>query len=405
MLHNASQRFNPRKKEISLQNYLGKQSNDLTPVGTFSSSFEEQLSSSTGTLTRERSKQVNGLHSYGVQPNTTNHLECINETVSSSGSRKRRTRDSPCAHEEVEKANVSRKPKRRPPSQSTFSLSTVPKRGLKLMTLTICDAIQGHGSTTYAQLAQDLALVLGIPLPASSELKNDPNMAILEKNIRRRVYDCLNVLIAIGIIEKTDGGRYLKWIGKTNFLTEQCHSGSSSPNVNMHKETCSGIAKYHKNAMNEQLLSQLEQKRKTLEEKRENLELLRRQENAFQRLIDRNKKLSRQYYVRESKIELPFILVRTPPSSEIFLETTEDQTMMKFKFTELFYLHGDAEVVTGLESIQTHCSKSSSPGLIASTDHHPLSLDWKHHEEEDNWLPCEKENLPYFTANNYQLSA
>ncbi|EME28257.1 Transcription factor Dp [Galdieria sulphuraria] len=404
MLQNASQRFNPRKKEISLQNYIGKHSDDLTLVGTFPSSLEERASSSNGMSTIQSSKQVNGRYYYNnMQSNTTNPVQSIDETVSSSNSRKRRKRDPPSAHEELEKTNVTRKPKRRPPSQSTFSLSTVPKRGLKLMTLTICDAIQGHGSTTYAQLAQDLALVLGIPLPASSELKNDPNMAILEKNIRRRVYDCLNVLIAIGIIEKTDGGRYLKWVGKTNFSYDQCHSISSSPNVNTQREeTCSGIASYHKNSMNEQLLSQLEQKRKTIEEKRENLELLRRQECAFQRLIDRNRKFSRQYCFQESKIELPFILVRTPSSSEIFLETTEDQTMMKFKFTELFYLHGDAEVVTNLEAMQTNYSKSSSPGLSASTDHHPPLLDLK---REEDWLPCDKENLPYFTTNNYQLSA
>lgn len=325
--------------------------------------------------------------------NKTNHTDSVYEVLSPRIRKKRRRADSPVIDNESEQTTVPPKSKRRPPSQSTFSLSTVKKRGLKLMTLTICDAIQGHGSTTYAQLAQDLALVLGIPLSASSELKNDPNMAILEKNIRRRVYDCLNVLIATGIIEKTDGGRYLKWIGKMNFSSDQDPNTSSNVH-STNRETFSETATYHKTCVNEQLLSQLEQKKRAIQEKRENLELLRRQESAFQRLIDRNNKLSQRCYDQDSKIELPFILVRTPPSCEIFLETTEDQTMMKFKFTELFYLHGDAEVVTGLESIQT------SPTWTASLEgHHTTPLKVK-----ESWFPSDKENLPNCTANAYQLS-
>eukprot|EP00871_Galdieria_phlegrea_P003623 jgi/Galph1/4261/GphlegSOOS_G2900.1 len=302
--------------------------------------------------------------------------------------------------------DYSKKPKRKQPSPSSFALSTVPKRGLKLMAVTICDAVQGHGSTTYAQLAQDIALVLGIPLPAGSELKNDPNMAVLEKNIRRRVYDCLNVLIAIGVIEKTGGGRYLQWVGRANVPTNESTTTYDTTLkkieiVNANNSGCHS-------SMTAQLSSQLEQKRKNVEAKRETFEMLCKQESAFQRLIERNRKLSKETCDADSKIELPFILVRTPLSSEIFLETTEDQTMMKFKFTEIFHLHGDAEIVTGLESLEPNdwrqqTSKSESNSESTS----------QQRNKENNCLTCAekqllcgKENVPVLaqeTVSAYQM--
>jgi len=414
MLRNTRQRMNQRKKEISVQNHLEKQpQTDLNVFQGFASEKQGSLSSgmlkcvyisssfaliSLGTLGYEESKQRNGLHAHDKQSKVENHLQYEKESFSTG--RKRRRSLSSSVDEEMETSSVTGKPKRRPPSQSTLSLSTVPNRGLKLMTLTICDAIQGHGSTTYSQLAQDLALVLGIPLPASSELKNDPSMAILEKNIRRRVYDCLNVLIAIGLIEKTEGGRTLKWVGKMNFSSEQDQSPSSSPSVNSCRDNFSGISSFQKSFKNDQLLSQLHQKRRMIEEKRENLELLKRQECAFQKLIDRNRKLPQHCYDRDSKIELPFILVRTPPSSEIFLETTEDQTMMKFKFTQVFYLHGDAEVVTRLETNQSNFSKTS-PELRGMTDNYTMKQQL---EQVEDWLPDDKENIPYFISKDYTVS-
>ncbi|KAI8084468.1 E2F/DP family winged-helix DNA-binding domain-containing protein [Halteromyces radiatus] len=77
------------------------------------------------------------------------------------------------------------------------------KKGLRLFSQHVCDILQQRGRSTYNQLVQQLIEELNET--PSFESTCDP------KNIRRRVYDALNVLMAIDFITKDK--KEIRWKG------------------------------------------------------------------------------------------------------------------------------------------------------------------------------------------------
>jgi len=76
-------------------------------------------------------------------------------------------------------------------------------KGLRHFSMKVCEKVEEKGKTTYNEVADDLV---------SEEMKNnayDNNCD--QKNIRRRVYDALNVLMAINVISKDK--KEIRWIG------------------------------------------------------------------------------------------------------------------------------------------------------------------------------------------------
>jgi len=80
-------------------------------------------------------------------------------------------------------------------------------RGLKYLSIKVRDMVIKCGATTYQNVATELinglkeeSISLGMnPFDLKrSDIDKD------EKNIRRRVYDALNVLIAAGVLKKND---------------------------------------------------------------------------------------------------------------------------------------------------------------------------------------------------------
>lgn len=72
--------------------------------------------------------------------------------------------------------------------------------GLKHFTLRLAEIIEKSRTTTYSDLADTLLADL-----------NTAEVQAEEKNVRRRVYDALNVLEAIGCVQK--GSKLIEWIG------------------------------------------------------------------------------------------------------------------------------------------------------------------------------------------------
>ncbi|KAI8344688.1 E2F/DP family winged-helix DNA-binding domain-containing protein [Chlamydoabsidia padenii] len=73
------------------------------------------------------------------------------------------------------------------------------KKGLRLFSQHVCDILQQRGRVTYNELVQQLM----------DEL--EPSVGSDPKNIRRRVYDALNVLMAIQFITKDK--KEIQWLG------------------------------------------------------------------------------------------------------------------------------------------------------------------------------------------------
>lgn len=86
---------------------------------------------------------------------------------------------------------------------STPSQTPGPRRdkGLRSFSLKVCQKVEERDVTTYNQVADELV----------SEFRLDESVAFDEKNVRRRIYDALNVLMAMDIITKDK--KHIKWKG------------------------------------------------------------------------------------------------------------------------------------------------------------------------------------------------
>ena len=69
--------------------------------------------------------------------------------------------------------------------------------------------------TTYNSVAEDLVQEYSDP---NSSSKSREEIACEQKNIRRRVYDALNVLMAINVIQKER--KQIRWVGLPRSLNE-----------------------------------------------------------------------------------------------------------------------------------------------------------------------------------------
>lgn len=96
-------------------------------------------------------------------------------------------------------------------------------KGLRHFSMKVCEKVKQKGTTTYNQVADELVneycgfCVLQQQQPTSSSSHDWYND---QKNVRRRVYDALNVLMAMGIISKEK--KEIKWIGLPYNCKQEC---------------------------------------------------------------------------------------------------------------------------------------------------------------------------------------
>ncbi|XP_005176982.2 transcription factor Dp [Musca domestica] len=197
-------------------------------------------------------------------------------------------------------------------------------KGLRHFSLKVCEKVKVKGTTTYNEVADELV---------AEEIQNnsfDKNCD--QKNIRRRVYDALNVLMALQIISKDK--KEIRWIGLPSSAVEECS----------------------------QLEKENEERRERIKQKHQQLRELLLQQVSFKSLIERNKEAERQGIIptANSSIQLPFIIVNTHKSTKINCSVTNDKSEYIFKFDDKFEMHDDAEVLKRMGLLfgldKGHCS-------------------------------------------------
>ncbi len=188
-------------------------------------------------------------------------------------------------------------------------------KGLRHFSLKVCRKVEEKGRTNYNEVADELvAEVLN--------QKSDPSTGAVpvegydEKNIRRRVYDALNVLMAMDIISKEK--KEIRWKGLPSNAQHDLEV------LNRDKR-------------------RLEQ---SLNKKKELLQELILQRIAFQRLMRRNEVASSVARAappagshedeEQRKIPLPFIIINTHSQTVIQCEMTEDRSDVFFNFSAPF---------------------------------------------------------------------
>ncbi|XP_039249913.2 transcription factor Dp-1-like [Styela clava] len=202
-------------------------------------------------------------------------------------------------------------------------------KGLRHFAMLVCEKVKHKITTTYNEVADELVSEYSNAQRHLNDQQYD------QKNIRRRVYDALNVLMAMNIIYKDK--KDIHWVGlPTNSAQEL------------------------------QALQLEKQKREQrIKQKTAQLHELILQQIAFKNLVQRNKRLQQTHGppAANSAIQLPFIIVNTSKKTVIDCSISNDKYEYLFNFDNTFEIHDDIEVLKrmgmayGLE--KGSCSKEN----------------------------------------------
>ncbi|XP_028773823.1 transcription factor-like protein DPB isoform X4 [Neltuma alba] len=205
-------------------------------------------------------------------------------------------------------------------------------RGLRQFSMKVCEKVESKGRTTYNEVADELVAEFADP---SSSISSPDQQQYDEKNIRRRVYDALNVLMAMDIISKDK--KEIQWKG-------------------LPRTSLNDI---------EELKTERLQLRNRIEKKAAYLQELEEQYIGLQNLIQRNEQLYGSGNAPSGGVSLPFILVQTRPHATVEVEISEDMQLVHFDFNSTpFELHDDNYVLKAMKFCERPQSDNMTQNLV-----------------------------------------
>ncbi|CAN7996184.1 unnamed protein product, partial [Ixodes hexagonus] len=203
-------------------------------------------------------------------------------------------------------------------------------KGLRHFSMKVCEKVQRKGTTSYNEVADELVAEFASEPPSSGgghhgrggsggggNNNNNGDQTYDQKNIRRRVYDALNVLMAMNIISKEK--KEIRWLGLPTNSAQEC-----------------------------QKLEVEKQKRmERISAKKQHLYDVLLQQIAYKNLVERNKmlELMKQAPAPCTTIPLPFIIINTNKQTVIDCSISNDKSEYLFNFDNTFEIHDDIEVL------------------------------------------------------------
>lgn len=189
-------------------------------------------------------------------------------------------------------------------------------KGLRHFSWKVCEKVRQKQSTTYNEVADELVKELS----ETGEFEKNKDALVDHKNIRRRVYDALNVLMAMNIIKKER--KEITWIGLPTNSSQECQKI-------------------------EEELSECQQR---IAQKKEEAKELLLQVLSFKNLMRRNReRLATQGSpAANSAINLPFIIVSTNKKTTIDCSISSDKAEYHFTFDNVFEICDDVQVLNKL---------------------------------------------------------
>lgn len=191
-------------------------------------------------------------------------------------------------------------------------------KGLRHFSMKVCEKVQAKQVTSYNEVADELVREFTAPSHQASPISPSEQSQYDQKNIRRRVYDALNVLMAMNIISKEK--KEIRWIGLPTNSRQECDKLEREKKLR---------------------LERIKQKRSQLHE-------LILQQIAFKNLVARNKALEADGSgapTSNSAIHLPYIIVNTSKKTVIDCSISNDKFEYLFNFDNTFEIHDDIEVL------------------------------------------------------------
>lgn len=213
-------------------------------------------------------------------------------------------------------------------------------KGLRHFSMMVCKKVEEKGTTSYNEVADELVQRVledrrrdddaAAAAAGNSNNSSSSNTKFDEKNIRRRVYDALNVLMAMDIIAKDK--KEISWKGLPSTATQDL----------------------------EMLYRERAFRQAEVERKRESLQELLLQQVCFRNLVDLNHQRSNESGAgtgggadttakkMDNKIPLPFIVVNTSSSAVIQCNMSRDLTDVMFDFSMPFEINDDNTILKRL---------------------------------------------------------
>ncbi|KAK2719833.1 transcription factor Dp-1-like [Artemia franciscana] len=217
-------------------------------------------------------------------------------------------------------------------------------KGLRYFSMVVCEKVQKKGSTSYNEVADELVNEFLEQAKAEGQIHDQYD----QKNIRRRVYDALNVLMAMNIIAKEK--KEIRWLGLPANAANEC--------------------------------AVLEERKKKLVErirtKTQQLQDLIIQQIAYKQLVKRNKEREAVGGppLPQAVIHLPFIIVSTNRKTVIDCSISNDKTEYLFNFDDAFEIHDDIEVMKRMGlTLGLDQEKCAGELLVAAKNCIPKSLE------------------------------
>uniref|UniRef100_A0A161XS15 E2F/DP family winged-helix DNA-binding domain-containing protein n=1 Tax=Daucus carota subsp. sativus TaxID=79200 RepID=A0A161XS15_DAUCS len=181
-------------------------------------------------------------------------------------------------------------------------------RGLRQFSMKVCEKVESKGRTTYNEVADELVAEFSDP---NHSLSSPDQQKYDGKNIRRRVYDALNVLMAMDIISKDK--KEIQWRG-------------------LPQTSLSDIEKLKSERLG--LKCKVDKKAAYLQELED----------------QRNEKLYSSGDPPSGGVALPFILVQTRPHATVEVEISEDMQLVHFDFNSTpFELYDDNYILKAMK--------------------------------------------------------
>lgn len=230
----------------------------------------------------------------------------------------------------------------------------VKRKGLRHFAVRVSRKVEEKVVTTYNEVADELVaeetqlkqeeLESGGPGASALQKKMEKNGTLVdEKNIRRRVYDSLNVLMAMGIIEKEK--KLITWQG---LAMAQCARG---------------------NAEIAAVKAAISEKKRVLEEKRRFLNSVQDQHNRTFQIVERNKEAARipgvvqdlfdgsdnllpVHHHYTDRLGLPFVIISAPQETSIELEMDKSREDICFTFSSAFQIFDEREILKRMNLLQ-----------------------------------------------------
>jgi len=258
------------------------------------------------------------------------------------------------------KTSDSRKPNNSSATDSSVSIGGKSNKGLRHFSKHVCNKLEEKQRTSYNEVADELVAEFLAERTAEDEASRDGADLEVdsvgtagkkkrgaaghdEKNIRRRVYDALNVLDALNIISKEK--KEIRWKGLPS------RTSSDLKRLQNERDECmAGVKK-----------------------KRELLQDLIVQRVCFGNLAKRNasdkeqQQMSRNPPQDDDKIPLPFIVVNASSRAVIQVDINEDQTEVMFDFNMPFEMSDDNAILKRLgfnKTTDEELSKMLPPELL-----------------------------------------